>query len=74
MGEGGAQVFYTLARGIDVYRRYLVVAALLVCAAIIGGLIQQRIRRSLHTRQIYKSKAAGDGGNDVPDHDTRADA
>jgi hypothetical protein len=40
------QLFYTLARGVDVYRRYLVVAAVLVCAAIIGGLIQRWIRRS----------------------------
>ena len=39
------QVFYTLARGFDVYRRYLLVAAVLVCAAIIGGLIQRRLRR-----------------------------
>jgi hypothetical protein len=39
------QVFYTLARGVDVYRRYLLVAAALVCAAIIGGLIQRRLRR-----------------------------
>jgi hypothetical protein len=39
-------VFYTLARGVDVYRRYLVVAAILVCAAIVGGMIQRRIRRS----------------------------
>jgi hypothetical protein len=40
------QVFSTLARGMDVYRRYLVLAAVLVCAAIIGGLIQRWIRRS----------------------------
>ena len=39
------RVFYTLARGVEVYRRYLVVAAILVCAAIIGGLIQRLIRR-----------------------------
>jgi hypothetical protein len=39
------QVFYTLARGVDVYRRYLLVAAVLVCAAIIGGLMQRRLRR-----------------------------
>jgi hypothetical protein len=46
--EGGeAQVFYTLAHGIDVYRRYLVVAVVLVCAAILGGLIQGWIRRTL---------------------------
>jgi len=45
--EGGkSQVFYTLARGVDMYRRYLLVAAVLVCAAIIGGLIQRGIRRS----------------------------
>jgi hypothetical protein len=45
--EGGkVQVFYTLARGVDVYRKYLVVAAVLVCAAIIGGLTQWWIRRS----------------------------
>ena len=43
---GVAQVFYTLARGVVVYRRYLVVAAVLVCAAIMGGLIQWWIRRS----------------------------
>jgi hypothetical protein len=40
------QVFSTLARGVDLYRRYLVVAAVLACAAIIGGLIQRWIRRS----------------------------
>jgi hypothetical protein len=39
-------VFYTLARGVDVYRRYLVVVAVLACAAIIGGLIERRICRS----------------------------
>jgi len=39
-------MFSTLARGVEVYRRYLVVAVVLVCAAIIGGLIQQWIRRS----------------------------
>ena len=39
------QVFYTLARGADVYRRYLVVAVVLVCAAIIGGLIQRQLSR-----------------------------
>jgi hypothetical protein len=39
------RVFDTLARGVDVYRRYLLVAAVLVCAAIIGGLIQRRLRR-----------------------------
>jgi hypothetical protein len=41
-----AQVFNTLARGGDVYRRYLVVVAVLVCAAIVGWLIQRWIRRS----------------------------
>ena len=40
------QMFDTLARGVDVYRRYLVVAAVLVCAASVGGVIQRRIRRS----------------------------
>lgn len=45
--EGGeGQVFYTLARGGEVYRRYLVVAAVLVSAAIVGGLILRWIRRS----------------------------
>jgi hypothetical protein len=45
--EGGkAQVIYTLARGVDVYRRYLVVAVVLVCAAIFGGLIQRWMRRA----------------------------
>jgi hypothetical protein len=39
-------VFYTLARGREVYQRYLLVAAMLVCAAIIGGLIQRWMRRS----------------------------
>jgi hypothetical protein len=39
-------MFYTMARGVEVYRRYLIVAAILVCAAIAGGLIQQWIRRS----------------------------
>jgi hypothetical protein len=39
-------VFYTMARGVEVYRRYLVVAVILVCAAIVGGLIQRWIRRS----------------------------
>jgi hypothetical protein len=40
------QMFSTLARGVEVYRRYLVVAAVLVCAAILGGLMQRWIRRS----------------------------
>jgi hypothetical protein len=40
------QMFSTLARGVEVYRRYLVVAVVLVCAAIIGGVIQRWIRRS----------------------------
>jgi hypothetical protein len=40
------QVFDTMARGVEVYRRYLVVAVILVCAAILGGLIQRWIRRS----------------------------
>jgi hypothetical protein len=39
------QVFSTLARGMDVYRRYLVVAVILICAAILAGLIQRWIRR-----------------------------
>ena len=40
------RVFSTMARGVEVYQRYLIVAVVLVCAAIFGGLIQRWIRRS----------------------------
>jgi hypothetical protein len=36
-------VFHTLARGVDVYKRYLVVGAILACAAILGGLILRQM-------------------------------
>jgi hypothetical protein len=39
------EVFYTLARGVNVYRRYLLVAVVLVCAAVIGGLVQRWLRQ-----------------------------
>jgi hypothetical protein len=39
-------VFYTLARGVEVYRRYLIVAAVLMSAAIVGGVILRWMRRS----------------------------
>ncbi len=42
---GEVEVFYTLARGVNLYRRYLLVAAVLVCAAVIGGLVQRWLRR-----------------------------
>ena len=53
-------MFYTMARGVEVYRRYLVVAAVLISAAIVGGLIlrwsydslQRKSRSDTHLRPL----------------------